>query len=183
MSKHTLGIIAASAVALLAIALYVLIVRGILFEREQQAALEMQIEPIEMGLAGQQGGDQVLPTRQAELATLQAELEEAQFAFPSEVDSTRVLNYVITAAADHSINLRRVQARDPITATLGISSTYRIFAYNVEVEGELEPISNFIAALELGPIDAMNLDQIYLEALPTPAVYRASLVIQVYVRH
>lgn len=183
MSKRTIAIIAAAGGVVLVLALYGMIVRGILLERRQQVALEDQIAPLEIALAGQQGGAQVLPTREAELATLQAELVEAQFAFPSEVDSTEVLDYIIGVVADHSVNLRRVQARDPLTGTVG-GSTYRISSYDVEVEGELGAISAFLADLEPGDIGTLTLDQIRLEAQPTPtAVYRASLVVQVYFRH
>lgn len=200
MNKRTIRIIGVAVGMVLIALLYGLILRGILHEREQQTLLEEQIGPLEAALADQEEGEQVLPTRQAELATLQAELVAAQFAFPSEVDSTEVLAHVVAAASTHRVNLRQVQARDPLTVTLG-TGTYRIFPYDVEVEGGLEAISAFLTALESGPIGTLMLDQVHVQALPTPTalltppgsppiatptedalVYRASLLVQVYVR-
>lgn len=184
MNKRVIAIISAVAGAVLILALYGLIVRGILREREQQAALEMQIEPFEMALADQQGGAQVLPTRQAELATLQAELAEIQIAFPSELDSTDVLDHILTSAANQGVTLSQVlQIGDTLTDTVG-ADTYYVFTYDVQVEGRLDAIAAFLAALESGSIETLILDQISLEVQPTPAAeYQTSLVVKVYVRH
>ncbi len=194
MSKRAITIVGVTVGAVVILALYALIVRGILSEREQQDLIEMQIEPLESALTAKQQGAKVLSDRQAELATLQAELEEAQFAFPSEVDSTQVLSFVYAAAEANQVTTPSVEYRPSITVTLG-GSTYSIFAYDVEVEGDLAAIANFIEELELGPVETLALDQILLEAQPplketsaetpaeTPAsAYRATLVIQVYVR-
>lgn len=181
MNKRTIAIVGAAAGAVLILALYVLIVRAILTERRVQASLKEELAIIEEALAGQQDGAPVVPTRQAELATLQAELAAAEFAFPSEVDSTAVLDYVIAAAADNGVTMREVQAQDPLTTTLG-STAYRIFAYDIQVEGGLDPIAAFLATLESGDIETLTLDQIRIEAQSTPAIYRASLVARVYVR-
>jgi hypothetical protein len=195
VSKRTITIVGVTVGAVVILALYALIVRGILSEREQQDLIEMQIEPLESALTAQQQGSKVLSDRQVELATLQAELEEAQFAFPSAVDSTQVWRFVYTAAeANQTTAPPTVRAHSPTTTTLG-GGTYSIFAYDVEVEGDLAAIANFIEELELGPVETLALDQILLEAQPplketsaetpaeTPAsAYRATLVIQVYVR-
>jgi len=182
ISKRTLTIVGAAIGALLILLAYGMIVRTILAGRTQQAAIEDQIAVLEPALAVQQGGAQALPARQAELATLQAELEAAQFAFPSEVESTEVLAHIFATATDHSVDLRMVQARDPVTSTLGVA-TYSIFAYDVEVEGDLTTIATFLSALESGAIETLTLDQIHLEAQEMPpVVYRAALVAQIYVR-
>lgn len=175
----TIGLGAGLALILLS---YGLILRGILLERQRQADLEMQIEPLDVALTGQREGVQVVATRRAELAALQAELAAAELAFPSQVDSTAVVGYIVTAADSNGVSLRRIEARDPLTGTIG-SSEYTAFVYEVEVEGRLDTIPNFLAALESGAISTLSIDQIRLEAQPPPAsVYRASLVVQVYVR-
>jgi tetratricopeptide (TPR) repeat protein len=206
MSKRTIGIIGAAVGVLLIIVLYGLIIRGILQERDQQAALEDQIAPLEAGLGGQQGEGSLLGARQSELATLQAKLVAAQFAFPSEIDSTEVLAHIVTTAAVHRVNLREVQSRTPSTSTVG-AGTYRVFSYDVEVEGDLDAVSGFLADLEAGPIETLVLNHIHLDAQPTPTVfptlppplptltlpptptptedppvYRTSLLVEVYVR-
>ncbi|MDY7079503.1 MAG: hypothetical protein SXV54_21580, partial [Chloroflexota bacterium] len=206
MSKRMIGIISAAVGGALIVILYGLILRGILNEQNQQAALEDQIAPLEMALDGEQRGTPMLPARQYELATLQAKLVAAQFAFPSEVDSTEVLAHIVATAAIHRVNLRHVQASNPFTSTVGVS-TYRIFAYDVDVEGDLNAVSAFLTDLEIGPISTLLLEHIRLEAQPMPTllptlppplptltlvptatptedppVYRTSLVVQVYVR-
>jgi tetratricopeptide (TPR) repeat protein len=205
MSKRVL-VTAAVAASVLAVAtLYGLLLRGILLERGQQASLEEQIELVATALAAQQEEGQALPTRQAELeaaqsdlAAVEGKLVAARLAFPSELDSTEVLADVISAAAIHRTNLRRVQAREPVTVTIE-SSTYRLLAYDVAVEGTLDAVSAFLVALESGPIGTMSLDNIHLQAPPTPAptlenatpiptptegppLYQVSLVVQVYLR-
>jgi len=194
VSKRAITIVGVTVGISLILLLYVLIMRGFLFERQQQDDLEAQIQPLESALAAQQQGAKVLSTRREELQALQAELEEAQFAFPSAVDSTKVLYFVYTAAEANRVTTPMVQAHSLITTTLG-GITYSIFAYDVEVEGDLAAIANFIEELELGPVETLALDQILLEAQPplketsaetpaeTPAsAYRATFVIQVYVR-
>jgi tetratricopeptide (TPR) repeat protein len=200
MSKRTIGIISLVGGVLLVGLLYILILRGVLRERDRQSILGAQIEPLEMALANQQEEAQELPTRQAELvaieaeqATVQAELMTARLAFPSEVDSTEVLAHVVAAAAINNANLRQLQARDPITATID-ELAYLIFAYDVRAEGELDDLSAFLTDLESGPVGTLSLDQIRIEVLPTPGatsiappaegpvIYQASLVVQVQVR-
>ncbi len=205
MSKRIATILGAVAGLLIIGALYGLILRGIVQERKQQADLEMQIEPLEIAIASQQDS-QTLPTRRAELATLQveqaavqSELVGARLTFPSEVDSTEVLSHIVDAATIHRANLRQLQARDPITTTVD-ELTYRVFAYDVTAEGELEALSAFLTALESGPVSTLSLDQVRFQTLPTPTpppptpdatpvattegptVYQASLVVRVHVR-
>jgi tetratricopeptide (TPR) repeat protein len=201
VSRRTVGTIVAICGALLIVALYVLLARGIGISRTQRAALHDQSALLETALAEQQRGALVPATRQAELATLQAQLASVQFAFPSEVDSTEVLAHVLATASAHDVTLRQVQARDPVTSTLG-TGTYRVFSYDVEAEGELADIAAFLGALESGSIETLMLDQVRLQARPTttpavmvqpgpeppaasagaPTLYSASVVVQVYVR-
>jgi tetratricopeptide (TPR) repeat protein len=193
-----------AAVVLVFAALYGLLLRGILLERQQQASQVEQLALVQTASAARQGQEDVLPTRQAELAALQGELAgvekelvAARLAFPSELDSTDVLADVVSAAAICRVNLRQVQAREPVTVTVA-GATYRLLAYGVTAEGTLDAVSAFLAALESGPIGTMALDSIRVETLPTlaptkgatpiptppegPPLYQASLEVQVYVR-
>lgn len=207
MSKRAIAIIGAAAGVALILALYGLIVRRILLQREEQAVLEEQVRPLETALAGRQEKAQSLPARQAELEAVQAELAivraelvAARLAFPSELDSTEVLAHIVATAAIHRANLRQVQAHDPVTTTVD-TGTYRILTYDVEAEGELDSLAEFLTGLESGPVGTLSLSQVHIEALPTPTaasptmvptsvatrigtptIYRASLVVQVYVR-
>ena len=181
MNRRTLAIVGAAAGAALILLAYVLIVRSIAAERQARVGLQAQIEPFETALDAQQQGADVLPTREAELKILQTELAAIQFAFPSEVDSTEVLNYVIASAGESGVSLQQLEAQEPITETIG-EDVYRLYAYDVEVEGTLEATSAFLAALERKAIKTMGVDRIYMEAQPTPGTYRTELVVLVYVR-
>jgi hypothetical protein len=207
VNKRILVIAGAVLGVLLIVLAYGLLVRGIFTERSQQLTLADQIQVVETAVAGQQGKAEALPARKAELATVQAELValerdlmEARFAFPSEVDSTEVLADVVSAAAIHRATLRQVRARQPVTATLE-GGTYRLLAYDLTVEGTLDVLSAFLTALESGPIGTMSVDRVDVAVQPTPRphpastdappsptptegppLYKATLVVQVYVR-
>jgi len=182
VNKRKFVAIGAVAGAALILALYALVARAVLSERSFQNNTRDKIAMLETALDGEQGGVQVASTRETELTALQATLEAVEFGFPSEMDSTEVLDYIITAASTHAVNLEQVESRDPVTGTIG-SSTYRVFTYDVQVEGELDPIAAFLADLESGDIQTLTLDQINLQAQSTPTTYRAALVVQVYFRH
>lgn|GEM_PF-7091494 len=197
MNSRALKIAGVSLGFALLLAAYGAIGIAIRAERQRQADLEQQIAPIQTAVALQREGGAVLPTRQAELATLQAQREEFQFAIPSEVDSTEVLAHIVATAAAQGVNLRRLEARDPFTVTVG-SRAYWVLGYAVQVEGDLAAVSAFLTALESGPIGTLVLDQVQVEARPTPTStppsassntpvpppppYRATLIVQVYTR-
>ncbi len=204
MKKRTRTIVAVVGVLVILIA-YGVIVGAIIAERNEQSDLEDSIAPLETAVAAERAGADTLPTRQTELAKLEAELHEAQLAFPSEVDSTEVLAHVVATAAVNRVNLREVQAQEPITTVVG-TSVYRILPYDVEVDGELEAIAAFLVDLEGGPISTLTIDEISVLAQPTPTptpgptgagqslpgtdpfleqapvIYRVSLELRVFVR-
>jgi Tfp pilus assembly protein PilO len=205
LKKRTATIVAASIGALVVLVAYGVLIRSIMHERSEQEELQARIGPLETAVAAEQAGADVLPIRQTELAQLEAELHQAQLAFPSEVDSTEVLAHVVATAAVNRVNLRQVQAQEPITTAVG-TGTYRILPYEVEVEGELAAVSAFLVDLESGPISTLTLDEISVQAQPTPTptpatagsgaaaptpdpllpgdpiLYRISLLLQVFVR-
>jgi Tfp pilus assembly protein PilO len=205
VKKRTATLIAASFGALLILVAYAVLLRSILHERSEQEELQGRTGPLETAVAAAQAGLDLLPARQTELAELEAELHQAQLAFPSEVDSTEVLAHVVATAAVNRVNLRQVRAQEPVTVTVGRAS-YRILPYEVEVEGELEAIAAFLVDLETGPISTLTLDEITVQAQPTPTptpaptgsaattpspdpflaeepiLYRVSLLVRVFVR-
>lgn len=182
MNRRTISIILGVVILIWILALYGVILRGVLNERREQDSLQEQIAIMEQARAGQQGGAQVLPTRQAELATLQAELESVQMAFPSQVDSTEVLDFITTAAVEQGLLLRRLEAGETLTGTLSSRVAYVALAYEVEVEGQAQAIAAFLASLEAGPISTLTLEQVRLEAQAQPGVYRAAALVRVYFR-
>jgi hypothetical protein len=181
VNKRTIAIVGAAAGAVLILLLYVLIVRGIAAERERQVGIEAQLEPFEIALDAQQEGADVLPTRQAELGALAGELAEIQFAFPSEVNTTKVLSYIFSSATQSGVDVRQLDFRKPVTEAIG-GEEYRLFAYDVEVEGGLEQTATFLAALEREVIETMAVDGIQIDAQPETGNYRTVLAVMVYVR-
>ena len=207
MSKRIL-VIAGVVLGILVIGVaYGLLGRGLLLERGAQAALAEQIELVETAAARQPEATDALAARQAELAaaqaelaTVQSELVSARLAFPSEVDSTEVLAHVVSTAALHRVTLRQIEAHTPTTTTVE-AITYRLFEYQVAVEGDLQAVSDFLTALESGPVNTLALDQVDVRlrltptpgptvtgATPTPTptdgppLYEVSLLLQVSVR-
>jgi Tfp pilus assembly protein PilO len=181
VNKRTAAIAGAAAGAVLILLLYVLIVRGIADQRQRQGDIEAQLEPFEMALDAQQQGADVLPTRQAELESLKAELEAIQFAFPSEVNTTKVLSYIYTSADQSGVDVRQLEARRPVTEAIG-GEVYRLLAYDVEVEGGLEQTAAFLAALEREAIETMAVDGVRTDVQPTTGNYRTEVTVIVYVR-
>ena len=167
--------------AALILFLYVLIVRGVAVQRQRQGEIEAQLEPFEIALDAQQQGADVLPTRQAELEALQAELAAIQFAFPSEVNTTKVLSYIYTSAAQSGVDVRQLEARRPVTEAIG-GEAYRLYAYDVQVEGGLDQTAAFLATLEREAIETMAVDNIRIDAQSTPGNYKTGLTVMVYVR-
>jgi len=180
-SKRTLGIIAAVVATVIILILYGVIVRAILNEREEQTSLANSAVQIEEAMAGQESGEQVVAAKQMELEALQQELEEAEFAFPSQVESTEVIGYINDVAQEQGVGLRQLQTLPPITGTVG-SSTYIMLAYDVAVEGELGALSAFLTTLESGPISTLALDQIRLEDTSDSETYHLSVMVEVYYR-
>lgn len=176
----------------LVLAAYGVIWLAIQAERQTQAMLADQEGPLQAAAAIQQTRSDLLPTRQAELATLEAQRLQLQFALPSEVDSTEVLAHIVNTAAAYDVNLRQLRARNPYTETVG-TGVYQVFPYELSVEGEMEPFLDFLAALEEGPISTLALDRIRIEVQPTPtpaparseapfSPYRLTLIVRVSTR-
>ena len=203
MNRRTITILGAVIGSLAVLVIFALIIGEIQRQTELQAGYAEQLGPVHSALTAQAGGAQIVQTRQAGLVTVEADYNAAQLSFPSEVDSTEVLAHVIATAALNRVTLRSIQAREPVSSTVG-SSSYLIFAYDVAAEGELDNVSAFLTQVEKGPVGTLNLDQIAIQALPTPVatltplptlhalpsptptidppVYRTSLVIIVRVR-
>jgi hypothetical protein len=155
--------------SLTVLVIFALVIGEIQRQTELQAGYVDQLGPIRAARTAQAESAQVIQTRQAELATVEADYNAAQLSFPSEVDSTEVLAHVIATAALNRVTLRSIQARTPVSSSVG-SSTYLIYAYDVAAEGELANVSAFLTQVENGPVGTLNLEQIALHALPTPVV-------------
>ena len=107
-------IVAAAAGGLVILIAYGVIIRSTILEQAERSELEGRIGPLETAVAAERAGADLLPVRQTELAELEADLHEAQLAFPSEVDSTEVLAHVVARAAVNRVNLREVRAQERI---------------------------------------------------------------------
>jgi len=146
---------------------YLLLTRGILTTHREQDTLQDRISMLRSALEAQREQQNPIPTREAQLATLEAQKAEVQITFPTELDSTRVLSHVVTTALHHQIDIRRVDAREALTDTVG-TGTYHIFAYDLEVEGTMDRTLAFLSDLETGPVETLNLNRIQLQDMPEP---------------
>jgi hypothetical protein len=203
VNRRILGIGGSVLGSLAVLIVFALTIGEIQRQTELQAGYADQLAPVRSVRTAQAQNTQVVQTRQAERVTVEADYNAAQLAFPSEVDSTEVLAHVIATAALNRVTLRSIQARAPVSSSIG-SSAYLLYAYDVAAEGELANIADFLTQVENGPVGTLNLDPIAVQALPTPVVtltplptlpiipsftptidpplYRTSLVIVVRVR-
>lgn len=182
MNRRLLLIIAAAVMGLAILAGYGLLIQRIILEQQEQEAIMMQLEPLEAAVNGGNPREDVIPTRQAELSTLEAELATLQQAFPSETNSSQVLRSVIQRSEEYDIVLRQITAREPVTETAGEEVTYRVFAYDVTIEGPLSATQSFIHALESEDIETLTVDEIHVQAQPESGDYQTSMVMRVYLR-
>ena len=183
MSKRTATFVGAIVGVALVFALYGFVARGIIRQRRRQAALNDQIIALSTALADDGDGETTLPTRQAELATAEAELDALRSAFPDQVDAIEVLDYLTDTAAEHNVTLERVESRPPTTTSLG-GDDYRVHAYELALKGEIADVASFVKALESGSVETLTLDQMQIgrQAETSSGSYDGSCVVKVYVR-
>jgi hypothetical protein len=88
---------------------------------------------------------EVLPDR---LAEAQQELQAAQAAFPSELNSNNIMQTILELAGESQVDVLSVEALAPTAEPAEESGTETTITYDVEVEGDLGQLTAFIEALE-----------------------------------
>lgn len=103
---------------------------------------------------------EVLPDR---LAEARQELQAAQTAFPSELNSNNTMQTILELAGESQVGVRSVDALPPVEESAGESSTQTTLTYNVEVEGDLGQLMAFLEALEEGESSTTRVSTFSLE--------------------
>ncbi len=142
---------------------------GTRHQQQERATLQTEVAPLRAAMREQEEALPILATRQAELETLQTQLQGADISLPSEVDSTAVLAEIVAQAAIHGVKLNEIRADTPLTHTVE-GTDYRILTYNVAVQGELAAVAGFLNALETGPLAGIALRDVDIAYHPAPTM-------------
>jgi len=196
LSKRLVPAIILVAIGASLLIAYGVLWRGITRNRELQADYAAQRDLLGTAAAGLQSNTDILATRQAQLDSLETQLGAAEIVVPSEIDSTEVLAELVTTARVYDVSLRRIEARQPTTATVA-GNDYRVLQYDTTATGALPAVTAYLAALEAGPISTLGLISAQLQLRPTPTpepgtaitttidapgIYDASLSVRIYTR-
>jgi len=103
---------------------------------------------------------EVLPGR---LAQARRELQAAQAAFPSELNSNNVMQTVLELASESQVGVRSVEALPPVAESAEEPRTEITLTYNVEVEGKFGQLMAFLEALEEGEISTTRISTFSLQ--------------------
>lgn len=134
--------------ALVAIA-YIALVVSFLQQRRDEDALSSQIDLASGVLAAAEGSRQELEDLQARLQAAEQELALARSAYPSEIDSSAVVETVLARANESRVRVLSASTEAPVDQTDG-ESQYRVLSATFDVEGGLGDLIAFLAALEKG---------------------------------
>ncbi len=146
---------------LLAIA-YVGMGVSILREQRDQEALASQIDAGEGALAAADQSRRELEDLEARLSTAEQELALAETAYPSELDSSVVLETVLAQANESRARVLKVDSQ-PATTVADETATYSVLSLKLDVEGNFIQLAAFLAALEGGGLSASKTGDFTLE--------------------
>lgn len=125
---------------------------------EKQALLHSEIDLFERVLGKELEGDEAIEAR---LAEAQAELAAVQAAFAIEVSSTEILDTVLEAAAQSSVQVNSVTVQGTRTMKIG-ESTYTLYPFYLRVQGSYTQLLAFLDRLEQGVVETLVLERVSL---------------------
>jgi Tfp pilus assembly protein PilO len=143
----------------------------------QKAELTKQIDAAKKSLAGIPKPDGQL---EAQLAQLETELEQANSAVPSQIDSTSVVNSILDLALSCGVTVTPLQTTDWSM----FDKHYLVYKLQLEVKGTFQQIATFINRLENGTFETLIIDNLDISKNPeTEATPYTSVVnVAVYTR-
>lgn len=127
---------------------------GYLKERRQNDALSADIAATTLALAEIPVPD---PDLQERLEDAMAELETALNTFPTEPDTTAIINTILQTAADIGIKAIPLAARPWATETIN-GHDVSVFRLNLAVSGTSAQFSDFLHQLENGATETMVIE-------------------------
>jgi len=143
---------------------------------KEQEALASQIADVTQTLAQIPKPPQDLEQR---LAAAQASLAAEQSAFPSKMNSTKVINAILKLADDSD-----VKAIPMVTQPWSMENIeehgYRVLRLNVAVEGSFSKLVNFISKLENGEFKTLTLEELSLTRVNEQSEVTVSLDLAIY---
>jgi len=154
---------------------------GVSFVRQRQDkdALSSQVGLGEGVLAAAETSRQELADLQARLQVAQQELARAQSAFPSELDSSVIVETVLAHANQSQVRVLSASTKPPAVQTQG-ESTYSFLSATFDIEGGLGPLIAFLGGLESEDAGAFGIKS--LSVKESAGGYTLNLEVLAYAR-
>ncbi len=106
-------------------------------------------------------------SRQEQLATAEAEMAVERAAFPHQLSYSGTVGALIQLAEQHALQVMDVKTQPGSEQQLG-DHTYRALAVQVQVEGAVTALRNFIKEVESGALDAASVDELRITIINQP---------------
>ncbi len=152
-------------IAIILIGAVLLVVYGLLAmdymkQGSEQDRLLSEIEEVEQSQASL-----VEPSSDAyeRLAALQAELDAESEIIPSEIDSSDVVDIILSLAQQVGVKAIPLATHPWVEEHIG-GNTYLVFRLNVEIEGFFSKVTEYVTRLESGEYTTLVVENIVVEA-------------------
>lgn len=152
-------------IAIILIGAVLLVVYGLLAmdymkQGSEQDRLLSEIEEVEQSQASL-----VEPSSDAyeRLAALQAELDAESEIIPSEIDSSDVVDIILSLAQQVGVKAIPLATQPWVEEHIG-GNTYLVFRLNVEIEGFFSKVTEYVTRLESGEYTTLVVENIVVEA-------------------
>lgn len=152
---------------------------GYLRQRQGNEALAVQITRATQTLAQTSEPPQDLEQR---LAAAQASLAATQSAFPTDLNSTRIINYILKLA--DACQVRAIPLVTKPWSKENIGKGYYAFRLSVSARGSFSQLTSFVSRLENGELETLFIENFSVSrvagATGEAAAVTASLDIVIY---
>jgi len=126
---------------------YIGVGMSIVRQRSDKEVLSSQVDLAEGVLVAAASSRQQLNDLQSRLQTAEQRLAFAQGAFPSELDSSVIVETVLANATASQARVLRATTKPPVVQTQG-EGTYTVLSATFDIEGGLGQLIAFLARLE-----------------------------------
>jgi len=141
---------------------YVGLGASLLRQQWDQDNLSSQVNLAEGVLAAAGGPQQALQDLEARLTAAKQELALAQSAYPSELDSSVVMEMVLAHASENQVRVLRAESQPP-TVQSDETSTHTVLSITFDAEGGLGQLIAFVAAVESEAKSASGIGALSIE--------------------
>ena len=165
-----------------AVAIAYITLGGLLLqERFDQDSLSSEIESGEAVLATADDLSADLEDMPARLAQVRDELDAAQIAFPSELESNNVIQTVLALADENKVHVLSIHAASPpATESEEETTADASLSFNLKAEGYFGQLIVFLGALEEGETSTTRVDTFALQE--ASGQYTLDLVLVAFAR-